>query len=119
MKLVVLVDGSTSNFEKMVNIVGDKEALFINTQNCDEEHEYAYLLKSINEFSHSYKEILLAKFSGRESIVEDLGDECPEMIIPLSYNKNSRYYTENTIDVFLDTISVFEKGDLKQSLSVH
>jgi hypothetical protein len=119
MKLVVLVDGSTSNFEKMIEIAGRKEALFINTQNCDEVHEYAYLLKSIKEFSHSDKEILLAKFSGRESVVEDLGDDCPEMIIPLSYNKNSKYYTENTIDVFLDLITVFEKGDLKQQLSVH
>lgn len=113
MKFVILVDGSTSNFEKMIDLTlgAKKKSLFIDTEHCDEDHEYAYLKNSISDFSQSDGEIMLTKFSGRESIVRELGDECPEMILSLSYNKNNKYFTENPIDTFVDLINIFRQGD--------
>jgi hypothetical protein len=111
MKFVMLVDGSKGNFEKMVDIAEEKqkESLFIDTKNCNEIQEYEGLLNNINDFSQSTKEIMLVKFSGRESVIETLGNESPEMIISLSYNKNSKYYTEHPVDMFLDLVTIFEE----------
>lgn len=109
MKLVMLVDGNKSNFEQLIDNLNNKKSYLVDTQNCDETHEYNYLLRSIKSFSQSNSEIMLAKFSGRESIVRDLGDESPEMILSLSYNKNSRYYTECPINTFVDLITIFDK----------
>lgn len=109
----MLIDGGNGNFEKMIDIAKSKrkKTFFTNTKACDESREYEQLLGNINRFSKSTSEIMLAKFSGRESIVTDLGDESPEMIVSLSYNKNSNYYTENPVDMFLDLINIFERGD--------
>jgi len=109
MKIIFLVDSSTKNFERMVEHINDKDILIINTERCDKEHEYIYLTDAIKEFSKSNNEIMLGKFSGREEILKSLGDECSEMIIPLSTNKNSRHYTEYPILMFLDLIRLFEK----------
>jgi hypothetical protein len=111
MKLVILIEDCMTEFEKMVDAVKNKESLLLDTENCDEIHEYYYLLDGINYFSQTSKEIMLAKFSGRNTVVEGLGDERPEMIIPLSCRTGSRYYTENPVKMFLDLIDVFEKGD--------
>jgi len=111
MKLIMLVDGSIGNFEKMMEVSSRKKSFFIDTEHCDEIHEYSYLVKSIHEFTMTDDEIMLAKFSGRDSIVENLGGEFSEMIVSLSYNKNSKYYTECPVDTFLDLVNIFETGD--------
>lgn len=109
MKLIILVDSNTGNFEKMIDLVGDKEVLIVNTERCDESHEYRYLTDTIQEFSKSNNEIMLGKFSGRENIIRELGDERSEMILALSSNKNSRHYSASPVDMFLNLINVFEK----------
>lgn len=109
MKLVILVDSNTKSFEKMVDLVDKKEVYIINTERCDATHEYNYLLDSVKEFSRSNNEIMLGKFSGRENVVKELGDERPEMIVALSSNKNSRHYSEVPVDMFLNLVDMFEK----------
>lgn len=111
MKIVILVDSNTVNFNNMVDLVNGKEIYIIDTEHCDEQHEYQYLLDSIRQFSKSNNEIMLTKYSGRESIVKELGDERPEMILALSSNKNNRHYSGSLVDVFLDIVNKFEEGD--------
>ncbi len=113
MKVVMLVDGSNENFRKLVDAVQDEsedsESFFISTEHCDEDTEYRYLKDSIRDFSCSNGKVMLSKFSGRESIIRELGDECPEMILSLSYNKDSKYYTEKPIDMFIDLLNIFKE----------
>jgi hypothetical protein len=59
---------------------------------------------------------MIAKFSGRENVVKSLGGECSEMIIALSSNKGSVYYTHNLVSTFLELISAFEKGDCTEKM---
>lgn len=108
-KIVILVDSNLKSFEKMVELVNDKNVLIINTEKCDDVHEYRHLVNSIKEFSKSNSEIMLSKFSGRENVIKELGDECPEMILALSSNKNSRHYSESPVDTFLSLVQMFEK----------
>jgi len=109
MKLIILVDSNARNFEKMVDLIGDRESIVVNTERCDEPHEYRYLTDSIQEFSKSNNEVMLGKFSGRENIIKELGDERSEMILALSSNKNSRHYSASPVDTFLNLIDIFEK----------
>lgn len=109
MKLVALIEGSTDNFKKMIDMSKGYKSMFLDTEHCDELHEYNYLLDNINKFKQSGSEIMIAKFSGRETITKNLGDVCSEMIIPISYNKNSKYYIENPTSTFSDLLNLFEK----------
>ena len=109
MKIVMLVDGTEENFEDMIDAVGTRPSLFIDTGHCDETHECRYLTDSIGLFSQSESEVMLAKFSGKESIIKDLGDERPEMILTLSDKRNSKYYTECPRDTLLDLFNIFEQ----------
>lgn len=109
MKVVILVDSNLKSFDEMVNLVEEKKPLIIDTERCDESHEYKHLLNSIKEFSQSNSEIMLGKFSGRENVLRELGDERPEMILALSSNKNSQHYTEHPLVMFLELIKTFEK----------
>jgi len=109
MKIIILVDSNIESFDKMVDLVEDKDIILIHTERCDEVNEYRYLLRTIDEFSKSDSEIMLGKFSGRENIIKELGDERSEMILALSSKKNSRHYAGKPIDTFLNLIHMFEK----------
>jgi hypothetical protein len=109
MKLVILVDCNAKSFERMVSLVDKKDILIIVTERCDETHEYRNLVDAIKEFSNSNSEIMLGKFSGREKIIKELGDERSEMILALSSNKNSQHYSARPVDTFLELINAFEK----------
>jgi hypothetical protein len=111
MKFVTLVDGSKSNFDKMACLTDSKKSLLLDTEKCSENNEYKYLLNTIHTFSQSDKEVMLARFSGREAIVQDLGDESPEMIVSISYNSNSPYYSGCPVSMFSDLINMFSKGE--------
>jgi len=111
MKFVVLIEDGDGNLDEIVDAIKDKKSLFIDTKDCDEEREYECLFGSIELFSQSTKDVMLVSFSGRESIVRNIGEERPEMIVALSYNKNSNYYNDNPVNVFLDLMHIFEKGD--------
>ena len=107
MKLVILADGSKYTFEQMVLRLDAKESILIDTESCDEAHEFRYLFDAIHELSHSGKEVLLAKFSGKENVSKNLGDECSEMIVTLSDRRGSRFYTEHPVEVCSELINIF------------
>jgi hypothetical protein len=107
MKLVMLANVGKGDFDDMIDAVEGKSAIFIDTQHCDEEHEYNYLLNNIKSFSQSDNEIMLARYSGRESIVKTLGDERPEMILSISSDKSNKHYTECPMDTFVNLITIF------------
>ena len=110
MKLVMLIDGSNKSFDEIVDVINNKQSILVDTKNCDENKEYWYLDRAINLFSQlDNAEIMLAKFSGKETIVRNLGDEHSEMIIVLSDNKKSRYYTQSPKRTLLDLINIFER----------
>ena len=111
MKFVLLIDGSFNNFKRMIDLLANRKSHFIDTTKCDEEHEYYYLKKEIEKFSHSNNEVLLVRFSGRQAIAKEIGDETPEMVVFISYDKNSRQFVENPIEVFSNLLTVFKQGD--------
>lgn len=111
MQFVILVDSDKGDMEDMTDAIKSRSYLIVNTEHCGELREYRYLLNTIRAFSKSKKEILLAKFSGKESVAKDLGDECSEMVLTLSNKEDSSYYTECPQKMFTDLVSIFDKGD--------
>jgi len=111
MKLVMLIDGSKGDFEKLVKLLEHEHPLLIDTSDCDENKEYTYIINNLHVFSQSGRNIMLARFSGKDSIIRNLGDERPEMILALSYNKDSINYTECPADILLEMIERLKKGD--------
>ena len=116
MKTIVLIDGSKDNFCGMVDtVVNDKvitpaNSFLMDTQGCDEEHEYKYLLNGINNFSQlEPMKVMMVRFSGRESILKNIGDICPEMVVNFSYNKNSMYYIQNPSVTISKLLNTFDK----------
>lgn len=111
MKFITLVDGSIGSLEELYLTTEDRKSFLIDTKDCDEEKEFKFLIKKIDEFSQSGSHIMLARFSGRESIIKNIGDECSEMIVPISFNKKSKYFVEHPIDVFAKLVNIFKQGD--------
>lgn len=109
MKIVVLVDSTAKNFQEIVNMVENKDVLIIDTCECNTISEYKHLADAIEEFTVSNNEILLGRISGKENVIRELGDERSEMILALSSNVNSQYYSGCPVEVFTNLINVFEK----------
>lgn len=110
MKIIVLVDGSQSDFDEMKTNIKNSNISIIDTTNCDKEHEYRWLTNAIHSFSHSNTDMMLVHFSGRNEIFRELGDESSEMILALSYDKRSRYFVEKPTETLTNILKLF-KGD--------
>lgn len=113
MKVIILVDGSDEEVGETMDLIKTKYPVFITdlTQNWKSDiSEYDYLLKTVYNFTHfSSGDILLVRFSGKEEIPKRLGDECTEMILSVSYDKESSNYTNNPKKTFLELIKIFNK----------
>lgn len=111
MKFVVLVDSGSTCYDEMVDVVADKDPFLVNTKHCDAVNEYRYLQNSIETFLHSdyRRNVMLASFSGRERITKDIGDKSSGMILTISENKESKYYTGCPIKTLRDLINIFDK----------
>jgi len=112
MKIVVLVESSNGDYEAMANTVEKEDPVLIDTSHCEEKKEYRCLRQAVENFSRSTKTVMLARFSGSESVAQNLGDQCSEMILTLSDNKTSTYYTGCPVNLFSDLVNIFERGDL-------
>lgn len=109
MKLIVLVDGDPANPKRMVKHAETKKPITLSiTGKCDEISEFNKIYEAIEVFSQSDGDIMIIGNSGREMVIDNLSSERPEMIIPLSSKKTSKYYVEKPVNMFLDLIKIFE-----------
>jgi len=112
MKIIVLLEVGNTDSDTIIEIAKSKgcNPRYINTSSYDEETEYNVIVDAVDDFSSSiFGEILFIKFSGRESIARCIGDEFSEMVIVLSCNKFSEYYTECPVCTFLELLNSLEK----------
>jgi uncharacterized UPF0160 family protein len=108
MKLIILVDGSTKNFLKLVDLLDNPDdCVLINTEKCEPKTEYKVIAEEIKKLSSV--PLLIVKFSGREEVFYELGSEFSEMIVFLSYKKKSPHYVENVPQTFMNIINLFSK----------
>jgi len=116
MKLVILVDCVESEFKDLIELLkNEKIRLFMDTRNCDEVEEFEYITSELFVFSQlTEEEIMLINFSGKESVVRELGDKFSEMIVSLSEDKNSIYYTESLKETLLKTIDLIKNFEKEQ-----
>jgi hypothetical protein len=109
MKLIVLVDGDPANPKRMIKVAKtNKPIMLAVTGKCDEIAEFNRIYEAIEKFSQSDGDIMIIGTSGREDVIDNLSSERPEMIIPLSSKKTSKYYVEKPVNMFLDLIEIFE-----------
>lgn len=108
MKIVFLVECD----KEIDNLDLDYKVMVVETNNLKEKKEINLICNSINKFSKSNYEILFVKFSGKEEISSLIGDEFSEMIVTLSSNKKSLYYTSNLVNSIKELIDIF-KGENK------
>jgi len=115
MKLIVLIEGSKTNLDILIELARNtyETIAFTDTEYCDEETEHKILFGEIDEFLKSEDNIMFIRFSGREIIAKNVGDEFSEMVVVMSYNKYSKYYTECPVSTFLDLTNSFKKETIK------
>lgn len=110
MKTVILLECNRKSFESFINKANEIEnTAFLDTGSCDEKHEYFNLSKNIRSFIKSNDELLLVRFSGRDSVIKDLGDSFSVMIFALSCNPEKSYYYENIQQRFSELLNIFKE----------
>jgi hypothetical protein len=111
MKLVIMMDGSTMHFDALINTAcsENKSLVAFDTHSMEEKAEFKKIINKVKDFSKSSFQVMLIRYSGREAVYKEISDECTEMIVCFSDNKNSRHYIECPANIFLDLINVFKK----------
>jgi len=110
MKTIFLLDMQKSEFDSLMNLMSVKPIILDTTKNKTEEEEYNEIKYFIDLFLNSdtgeikNASIMIVRFSGRERIAREAGDQCKETIITLSTKKRSIYYTSELKDVFIKAI---------------
>lgn len=107
MKIILLIEADPSQYRKMLKLIKNRNPFSFISGKSDEVQEYMVLYNKVEDFTRSGRDIMLVNFSGREDIVQSLGGERPEMIISLSYNKDSKYYVDNPEKMVLDLLEIF------------
>lgn len=114
MKIIFLLDLQSNELDAVMDLVKTKKVL-LDTRKQTEEKEYSEIKYFIDLFLkssvYSNVDVMLVWFSGKESIVKDLGDEYSDMIVSLSTNKRSQYYTNEIQNVFNKMINVYSIGE--------
>jgi len=109
MKLVILTD--IINLEGVNTALGDKRNSFIATEPGDICHEYTFVFNMIDNLQKTETPILLVLFSGRDSVAKMLGDESSEMIVTVTGNQNSAYYTTDPVGMIEELLNTLEQGE--------
>jgi hypothetical protein len=111
MKVILLVEGESSEcseFSKDLedNISDGKIINYIDTNYQTEIPEEDYLENVISNFSNSrYADVLVIRYSGNESLAEDISGRFSDMIVSVSYDKDSKYYIDNPKNVFREFVN--------------
>lgn len=111
MNTIFLLDVSNEDFDVMKKLVADRKAVFIDTTNCEEELEYDCIVGEVEHLKESDNHLLMAKFTGRMNVIEDIGGVCSEMVYTISCNPSSPYHVESPTDMFKTILKIVEKGD--------
>lgn len=110
MKIIFLLDLQSHELDAIMDLVKTK-SIFLDTHDQTEEKEYNRIKYEIDKFLNSSIETMVVRFTGRETIVKDLGDEYSEMIVALSTNKQSRYYTREIRKIFFEMLNKYLLGE--------
>ena len=111
--MIVLLESDNINLDRIVSIANSYDIESMNTRGCTEEEEYDEILERVETFSSDeFSQILFINFSGRDSVARFIGDEFSDMVIVMSCNKLSEYYTECPVSTFLDLINSIEKEQI-------
>lgn len=105
MKLILLFDGSKQNYGNLLWSLRYElktSPTAVDTQRERELVEEDYILQEVNRFSRGDSKIMTILFSGRDCIVTRVGELSPHMVVTLSDNPNSKYYSEKPIDTFIE-----------------
>ena len=99
------------HFQALINTAcsENKALVAFDTRQMEEKSEFKKIINKVKDFSKSPFEVMIVRYSGRESVYKEITDECTEMIVCFSDNKNSRHYIECPANIFLDLIHVFKK----------
>jgi predicted transcriptional regulator len=92
-KLIILTEEDNSIPKEAIEEIGKEKFWFISTRDTMGETEYRYLDNSIEGFIKTDREVLVAKFSGREDIAKMLGDERSEVIVHLKKESGKEEYS--------------------------
>jgi hypothetical protein len=113
MKIVLLLDSCNHDFLEIINNSDIKDSVYIDTQSSNEMFEFAHLKRNIDNFKKSSKHLMIARYSGRNAVSKDIGDECSEMIIPVNMEKMivETGSSEQSIQEILKMINKFIKED--------
>ena len=93
MKIVVLVEASIEHTKELASILKKTSSSLI-AVDATSDNEINTIVNYIKVFRKSNSNILIIRFSGNTNTVKELGDNLPEMIVPISYNEQSKYYLE-------------------------
>ena len=110
--MIVLLESSEAKINDIVAIAKSKNYNIetINTHDCSADDEYYEIVERVDDFSlNSTSEILFINFSGRDYIARFIGDEFTDMVIVMSCDKLSEYYTVCPVNTFLELMNSFEK----------
>jgi hypothetical protein len=112
----VLIDDSVDcdEIKKELSDSGRNPYVVDSTICTNDVLEYDVLYNLIEAFSHSGSQVMIAKFSGKHNVLQEIGDEMPYMIIPISYNRSSNNYINSGFNI-LDLVSIFEKETINNA----
>jgi len=111
MKLALLIEGNFNNLQEIIDSAKNKRCMFIETNNFSEHTEIALLRRKLKSFEKSNSEVMIASVSGKEQVIKDLADESSNMVVCLSYNNDSLYYTKNPNKTFVELLGALDKEE--------
>jgi hypothetical protein len=103
MKIVVLLDCKKNEFYQIIELMR-RPLIELDTTALSEDEEIGCVLENIMAFHISNKPLMLIRFSGKNAVARELGDEYPGMLVCLSNNRKSLYYVEDIKNSLLETI---------------
>lgn len=107
MKLIVLLDSSKEKFKELCEIANEYDSFLIDTTVMPGvEINESGLIETMIEFRKELDEnnrnketdIMMVRFSGKVDVTKTLGDDCSEMIVPMSFKRDTHLYSLNPSD---------------------
>ena len=109
-KLIILADGNTRQVGMLMDTIKRICPVYLDSSYCEEKSEYFYLAKNIRNFlEEKDKKILIIRYSGNKKIAKEIGDRISQIVIQISFDRESIFYTKKPIEITIDMIRAFIK----------